>query len=146
MDNAPEAENNSFASKLGLICHGERLATVFDQASEIRLWEKKDNQIYPAGHLSLPYRDLMGKISFIKSCGVDILICGAISGYARSMLKQKKIRLIPWIAGEVDCVISAYENQRLHELHMPGCRIDTPLRRCRQRRRKSEKRNTWRNG
>jgi len=131
--------------RLGLVCHGGRLATVFDQSSEITLFEIKGRKIYPAGHLSLPFGDLMGKISFIQSCGVDILICGAISCYAHNLLKEKDILLIPWITGELDKVIAAFKAQRLHEFSMPGCSYTAKPGRCRCRRRGNEQNRTWRN-
>jgi predicted Fe-Mo cluster-binding NifX family protein len=142
-----EIKTDTFDSggRLGLVCHEERLATVFDQASEIKLFEIKDNKIYPAGHLSLPFGDLMGKISFIQSCGVDILICGAISCYAHNLLKEKDILLIPWITGELDKVVAAFESQRLHEFSMPGCSYTAEPGRCRRRRRGNEQICTWRN-
>ncbi|MFP4167546.1 MAG: NifB/NifX family molybdenum-iron cluster-binding protein [Desulfonatronovibrionaceae bacterium] len=132
-----KAGTDDSETRLGLISHGNRLATVFDQATEIRLFEIIEDKIYPAGHLSLPFGDLMGKISLIKSCGVNILICGAISCCAHNMLKQKDIALIPWITGDLDRVIAAFETQHLHELSMPGCHTPVEPGRCRVRRRGS---------
>ncbi|MFO7816506.1 MAG: NifB/NifX family molybdenum-iron cluster-binding protein [Thermodesulfobacteriota bacterium] len=138
------ADKETHMGQLALVCHDQRLATVFDQATELKLFNIENNKIYPAGHLSLPFRDLMGKISFIKSCGVDILICGAISGCAHNMLKEQDILLIPWISGDIDSVIKAFQKQKLDELYMPGCSKHIDAAKCRQRRRGNRQSHNWR--
>jgi predicted Fe-Mo cluster-binding NifX family protein len=106
-----------------LACYGERLAAIIDNASHFLLFKLEDNEIYPAGSISLPSRDLPGKISLIKSCGVDILICGGISGCTIYMLQEMGILVIPWVAGTVEQVLSALKDKTLDKLAMPGCKI-----------------------
>ncbi|MBT8762375.1 NifB/NifX family molybdenum-iron cluster-binding protein [Desulfohalobiaceae bacterium Ax17] len=105
-----------------LACYGKRLAAIIDSASDLLVFKLKDDKIYPAGHLSLPLGDLPGMVSLLKSCGVDILICGGISGCTIRILQNVGILVIPWIAGTIEQVLSALQNNRLDKLTMPGCR------------------------
>jgi len=105
-----------------LACYGKRLAAIVDNASDLLLFKLGNNEICPAGQLSLPLGDLPGLISLLKSCGVDILICGGISGCTIRILQNVGILVIPWIAGTVEQVLSAFQNNSLDKLTMPGCR------------------------
>jgi|WetSurMetagenome_2_1015567.scaffolds.fasta_scaffold00229_28 predicted Fe-Mo cluster-binding NifX family protein len=55
---------------------------------------------------------------------VRILICGAISAPALAVLRERGIRVIPWICGPVEDVLEAYGDRTLEtrEFFMPGCR------------------------
>ncbi|WP_457571628.1 NifB/NifX family molybdenum-iron cluster-binding protein [Desulfovulcanus sp.] len=120
-----------------LACYDKRLAVILDNATSLLLFRLKGEKIYPAGNLSLPLGDLLGMISLLKSCGVDILVCGGISGCTIHILQNSGILVIPWIAGTVEQVLSALRDKTLDKLAMPGCQIGPgcPFRRRRQRRR-----------
>ncbi|WP_462325443.1 NifB/NifX family molybdenum-iron cluster-binding protein [Desulfoplanes sp.] len=108
--------------RLCLACYGTRLAVVFDNASEFRLYDVEDEHICPAGHISLPFGDLPSKVSSIVSCGVNTLICGGISGCTLRLITSTDVEVIPWICGQIDTVLTAWQNNDLEELAMPGCK------------------------
>jgi hypothetical protein len=68
--------------------------------------------------------------------GVGVLICGAISGVAQTILEDRGIRVVPWIRGSVDELIDAFQRGvELGEFYaMPG---RGRKRRARQRCRRS---------
>jgi predicted Fe-Mo cluster-binding NifX family protein len=113
-------DNNS--TLLCLACYGDRLASVFDNAPELKLFRMEDNKICPAGYLSLPSKDPKDRTSAIMTCGATFLICGAICGCTMNEMEQAGVRVIPWISGMIDDVLTAYQQNCLENLVMPGCR------------------------
>jgi predicted Fe-Mo cluster-binding NifX family protein len=59
----------------------------------------------------------------LAQLGVNVLICGAISRPLAALLAASGITLIPWTAGPVDEVLTAYLAGRLPDPRwlMPGC-------------------------
>jgi len=108
--------------RLCLACYENRLAVLFDNTGEFRMYSIEGTHISPAGHLSLPFSDLPSKVSSILSCGVNTLICGGISGCTLRFLASTDIDVIPWICGDIDTVLQAWQNNTLEKLAMPGCR------------------------
>jgi predicted Fe-Mo cluster-binding NifX family protein len=106
-----------------LACYQDRLASVFENASEFRLYRVDDEKnIYPAGHVSLPSKDPTDRTSAILACGVNLLVCGGVCGGVRKTLESSGMDLRPWLRGEVDEVLEAFRNDELDRLSMPGCR------------------------
>jgi len=107
---------------LCLACYQDRLATVCDNADEYKLFEIRDDNIYPAGLLSLPSKDPMDRTSAILACGVSFLLCGALSAQSQLHLEGGGVTVIPWLTGEIEMIISAFRENTLESLAMPGCR------------------------
>ncbi len=106
---------------LCLACFENRLASVFENSSEFRLYKTDGDDICPAGHLSLPSEDSTDRTSAILACGVHLIICGAISGCTRQLIENAGISILPWVKGDVDQVLAAYKDNSLDRLTMPGC-------------------------
>ncbi len=110
---------------IGLPCYAERLATLFDTASDFSL-HKVDgadvSHIYPVGRLSLPHNDPTKKITALAAHGVTLVICGGISQGALRCLHNADIECRPWICGEIEAVLQAFCDNSLDTLLMPGCR------------------------
>jgi len=66
---------------------------------------------------------LYDRSDFCMIEGIDVLICGAISSLAHTILTNRNIIVVPWICGPVDEVVEAYRNGTdLNERYsMPGC-------------------------
>lgn len=106
-----------------LACYEDRLASVFENAQEYKLFDVQDNgKIYPAGHLSLPSKDPTDRTSAIMACGVSFLICGAVCGQTRKAIENTGIQIAPFIKGSVPDVLTAFSHGKLDTLAMPGCR------------------------
>ena len=116
-----EARNNS-SKLLCLACYEDRLASVFDNAPDLKLFRVEDNKICPAGYLSLPSKDPKDRTSAIMTCGATFLICGAICGCTINELEQAGIKVIPWVTGMINEILSAYQQNCLENHVMPGCR------------------------
>ncbi|ACS78688.1 NifB/NifX family molybdenum-iron cluster-binding protein [Maridesulfovibrio salexigens] len=113
---------NTNTTLLCLACYEDRLASVFDNAPDLKLFRMNDNKICPAGYLSLPSKDPKDRTSAIIACGATFLICGAICGCTMNELEQAGVRVVPWITGMTEQVLSAYQQDCLENHVMPGCR------------------------
>ncbi len=106
---------------LCLACYKDRLATVCENADEYRLFEIRDGNIYPAGHLSLPSKDPMDRTSAILACGVSFLLCGALCTEFRARLESGGVTVTPWLTGTLHQALDAFQNDTFSSLAMPGC-------------------------
>jgi predicted Fe-Mo cluster-binding NifX family protein len=109
------------AELLCLACYGSRLASLYEGATEFQLFRVgDDHDIYPAGQISLPSRDPLGRASVFCSCGVTFLLCGGISSVSQKVLQENGIEVVSWIRGEIGEVLSAWLSRTLSELRLPG--------------------------
>lgn len=109
-----------------LACFENRLASVFENATELRFYQLDGQEICPAGRLSLPSKDPMDRTSAILARGVKFLVCGAICRGSQRVLAGAGVRVAGWRKGDVDVVLQALRDDALDELAMPGC----PARPC----------------
>ena len=67
---------------------------------------------------------LIEKVRHCSARGVTVIICGAISAHARSLLEDEGIRIIPWVCGTVSSIIETFKNGEdiAVRFAMPGCR------------------------
>lgn len=106
---------------LCLACHDGRLATLLETATELRFYEPGQGRNYTSeegGHVCSNPHELA---DLLMRRGADELICGAITGCCRATLELRGIRVVPWIAGRVEQVLTAHESSCLDALSMPGC-------------------------
>jgi len=113
--------------KIALAVWNGRISPVFDVSRQVILLEIENGIITGNSGETFTDDDPLCRVCKLADLKVDMLICGAISRMLAGMLTAYKIRIIPFIAGELDDVIAAYLNNRLPNplLLMPGC--------CRQR-------------
>ena len=108
--------------KICLAVYGHRLASLFDNSPELRMYLFQDGQLCEAGEVLIPQEGVSSRLSTLSACGVDILICGAVSGCTKQMIHQAGIQVWDWIRGDVDEVLKAWKAGTLAEYAMPGCR------------------------
>ena len=67
--------------------------------------------------------DLSRRCFRVQELNVDTLICGAISRHFQRILDSGGIKVIPWISGAAEDVLTAYlEGDLFHpRFLMPGC-------------------------
>ena len=86
-----------------------------------------------AGHV-VKTLSLADQVQLCSTEGVEIMICGAITAHARSLLEERGIRVISWVCGPVDLLIGTFRSggELTVQFAMPGCRGEG----CRGRRRR----------
>lgn len=109
--------------KVALTVWEGRVSPVFDVCREALILDVGDGRADARTNQPLAGIDLRARTAQLVARGVDTLICGAISREAQQDLEAHGIRVIAFVAGGVDDVISAFANGQLSDakFSMPGC-------------------------
>jgi predicted Fe-Mo cluster-binding NifX family protein len=109
--------------KIAIPIWNDRVSPVLDTARELLVVEQDSDGRQARNTMALPDSSLMYKARLIGSNGIGALICGAVSRRLEMMLTNEGIRVIPWVRGEIDSIISAYLNGNLNQqsFRLPGC-------------------------
>jgi len=109
--------------KVALTAWEGRISPVFDSARTLLIAEIKNGEI--VDRRFEPFiPDMFSRLSgTLEKLGVDVLICGAISQIPARIVETSSVRLIPFISGQVEEVLTAYANgvQIVPAFSMPGC-------------------------
>lgn len=100
-----------------------RISPVFDVASKgIVISGKSD--IDDITEIDLPQGSAIEKVLFLKSMGVDEIICGAITCQAESTAYANGITVHSFVSGDINEVLAAWVSNELDDtsFSMPGCR------------------------
>ncbi|MEW6380034.1 MAG: NifB/NifX family molybdenum-iron cluster-binding protein [bacterium] len=106
-----------------------RVSPVFDVSRQILILDIENGTVIARNRQVLDDNDPLRRAGRLADMKVETLLCGAISRCLSNLLAAYGIRIIPFIAGEAEDVISAYLAGNLPNpaMAMPGC-----LRRCRR--------------
>ena len=109
--------------KIAITVCGNRVSTVFDAADELLMIETRPGAAPEQSRAFWREDTLIDRTARIREWGVQVLICGALSGAVARMLEAAGIRVIPFIRGTVDEVFDAFCNGKLKGRHffLPGC-------------------------
>jgi predicted Fe-Mo cluster-binding NifX family protein len=102
---------------------GQRVAPVFDWCRRIAVVDT--DAVEQAERREA---DLAGVMPFhrpdrLADLGVEVLLCGGISPSVAQLVEAHGIRVVPWVAGDVDAVLAEFLAGRLpsERFMMPGC-------------------------
>jgi len=100
-----------------------RISPVFDTARHILCFDVENGVGRPAGETEVSSGDPQAKLKRLQELGVNVLICGAVSRPFATMLSGMGIRLVPFLAGDVEQIVNAFAVGKLEgvRFHMPGC-------------------------
>jgi predicted Fe-Mo cluster-binding NifX family protein len=100
-----------------------RVSPVFDVAERFLLVDIDNGREMRRNNRALIQKDSLARARFISQCGVEVLICGAISWPLENALVSMGVRVVGCICGAVEDVINALLNEKLTEraFSMPGC-------------------------
>ena len=106
-----------------------RISPVFDVARQVLILEIEKDRVVSRHEEILPGTEPSAQVSRLLALAPHTLICGAISIPLANLLAASNIRVIPFIAGDIEQVVGAWLVGVLpnHAFSMPGC--------CGQRRR-----------
>jgi predicted Fe-Mo cluster-binding NifX family protein len=112
------------AMKLALTVWENRISPLFDCARRLLIVEIVDQTATPKHFEIFHYDSPLSRATRLSELGVKVLICGAVSDSFASMIETHGIRIIPFVAGEVEEVLDAYLTSGLHDskFRMPGCK------------------------
>ena len=94
--------------KIAIPVCDNRLSTVFDAADELLLIETGPGVELKRSRAAWRAETAIGRTARIRELGVQVLICGALSGAVERMLEAAGIWVIPFIGEPWDEVIGAF--------------------------------------
>jgi len=109
--------------KIAVPIWNDRVSPVFDTARQVLLVDYVNGEPIARAEEVIDDTTLPQRAAKLLKLEVDVLICGAISRPLQSILSGAGISVIPFVAGSVDEVLSAYIQDNLGDarLRMPGC-------------------------
>jgi predicted Fe-Mo cluster-binding NifX family protein len=116
------------------------VSSVLDFAHRLLLVNIENGNEVSRSEISLIPESIPQRAARLKTLGIEVLICGAISRSLASQVTASGIEVLPYVAGPVDEILKAYVAGQLAQpqFAMPGCwqgaRKDFARGRCRCRR------------
>lgn len=109
--------------KLGVAVWNGRVSPVFDTARHLLALEVEDGQVVLRLEQDMGTDEPIQKAARLAELGIETLVCGAVSRPLAELIAARGIRLIPFVAGGTDEVITAFLAGALpsQNLSMPGC-------------------------
>jgi len=113
----------SVTMKVAIPVYGNYVSTVFDFAHRLLLVDIENGKETERYEVRLERLSLQQRAEKLKSLGVDVLVCGAISQVLANIVTQSGIEILPYVTGNIEDVIGAYMAGQLirPEFCMPGC-------------------------
>ena len=102
---------------------GQRISPVFDSARTLMIVEIDGKSVVGTAHLAFDPERPLELVQMLLRQRVVLVICGAVSEQPAAMLEAAGIRLMPFVAGDVDQVLDRLIKRRSlgAEFRMPGC-------------------------
>ncbi len=109
--------------KIAIPVWQDNISNVFDFADKLWLAEIDGQTEKNRTEIALPNEPALQRADRLKELDIDVLICGAISKYLAFLVMSTGIKVIPFVSGKIDEVLSAHINGRLSDPRflMPGC-------------------------
>jgi predicted Fe-Mo cluster-binding NifX family protein len=109
--------------KAALTVWDGRVSPVFDVSREALILTIEHGIVLARSHETIDMANALGKIDRLAEVGIETLICGAISEPVQHELTLKGIKVIGFVAGEVDEIVESFlaGNLPTPRLSMPGC-------------------------
>ena len=107
-----------------LACYGDRLATLMESATELRFYHIEQHLAVAHGNTPVPQSGVLAITNMLTSLGIDVLICGGLSGCALGALQQFGVSVVPWVGGTAEEVAAAWATggiEAMKPYRMPGC-------------------------
>lgn len=99
------------------------VSSAFDFAHRLLLIEIQNGSENSRSEISLNPEPITQRAVRLKTLGVDVLICGAVSRSLASLVGASGIEVLPYVVGPVDEIVKAYLAGQLAQpkFAMPGC-------------------------
>jgi predicted Fe-Mo cluster-binding NifX family protein len=109
--------------KLALAVWNGRISPVFDTSRQLLVIDAEEGKVVSRRDHEIETDDPLQKAARLAECGVEALVCGAVSRLLAQMIEDRGIQLVPFVAGEVEAIITAFLAGSLPnpDTAMPGC-------------------------
>ena len=111
--------------RIALSIWEDKISPVLDTAAKLLIVDN-DNHRESRFEAHLLEKDISQRCAFIRSLGIDVLICGAVSRHLIKMLTASGIEIVSGISGHIEDVLQAYYQGGVtqSEFLMPGWEND----------------------
>jgi predicted Fe-Mo cluster-binding NifX family protein len=99
--------------KIAIPLFEKRISPHFDYAPALLLVLVDRGEIVHSHELALEQNNTTERISYLKTFGVDTLICGGISSEMQQLIAAQNITVIPWVTGEAQEALQLFLRGRL---------------------------------
>jgi predicted Fe-Mo cluster-binding NifX family protein len=100
--------------KIAIPVFENRISPRFDCAPGLRLCEIEGDKITGIKEISCEGWNGNERVSQLKYFGVDTLICGGLPDYLLGILTNNRIKVIPWVAGDANEVLTLFLRGQLN--------------------------------
>ncbi len=109
--------------RIALAVWNGRISPVFDSSQRLLIVEVEGGSVVGEREEPILHRFPPGRVGELRQLQIQTLICGAISRPLANLTAAAGIRLIPFVAGEINAVRDAFLAGRLPGpgFWMPGC-------------------------
>lgn len=114
----------SMKDKIAISIWNKRISPVMDTATQLLIFIVDNEQKEDFREIvTIPQSNISGRISFILSKKISILICGAISYQFEQALRVSGVEVQSFLGGNVDDIIEAYSDRTFQRDNflLPGC-------------------------
>lgn len=95
-------------TRIVLPVFGNRVSSRLDCAETFILFVIQDGFIQKKEMIRLIYNTALDKINALLKMDIDVLICSGITEILDKKLNNSKIRVISWVQGEIDEIITQF--------------------------------------
>ena len=109
--------------RIGLTVWENRISPLFDSARMLLVVEIEQGVVVNKRYAPVNSETPFSRAITLSKLGIEILLCGAISEFFANTVEAQGVRVIPFITGDVDRVLSAFLTGQLPmgSFQMPGC-------------------------
>jgi predicted Fe-Mo cluster-binding NifX family protein len=100
--------------KIAIPVFENRISPRFDFAPGFGLYDIEGERITGSREISCEGWSDSERVSKLKGFGVDTVICGGLPGFLQNILMDSGIKVIPWVAGNVNDALSLFLRGRLN--------------------------------
>jgi predicted Fe-Mo cluster-binding NifX family protein len=108
--------------KVAIPAWEDRVSSVLDFSQRVVVVELHDGGEISRTEVALSEPNALAKLARLRTLGVDVVICGAISRPIASAAEGCGIQLLPYVTGGVDEVLDAFRSGQLArpQFALPG--------------------------
>ncbi|MCW8802877.1 MAG: hypothetical protein OQK57_00640 [Ignavibacteriaceae bacterium] len=101
--------------KIAITIFRDRVASRLDSAENLMLVTVDGGKVKSRELVLLREEDPLRKIDIIFQIKPDVLICGGLTKLCGYKLSHSNIKVIPWVQGNVECILSLCLRNRFIE-------------------------------
>ncbi len=95
----------SVSLSVAVTTFGDRISARLDCAETMQLLTVRGGAVVERHELAVP---ATGKREILEKLGVDVLLCGGLTAYCVNLFRGSRIRVIPWLQGNVEEVLARF--------------------------------------